>query len=193
MKIIAAPLAALLGCAVLSRAEVPEPDNVVYGFITLGAVPVTSADTNVIVEARKSLTGPVVARYRMGDNPAYADAYSLEVPLEAFFPLIDPDASRVGALVYLSVRDPSGVRDTRTLAVAQRGQLVRLDFAEPDSDGDRIPDRWELQYFGSVSGATRRPISMGTDATISRSSSTGPIPWSRMGAIRPIVRPRTTS
>jgi hypothetical protein len=153
MKTIAAPLAALLGFAALSRAEVPEPDNVVYGVITLGAVPVTAADTNVIVEARKSLSGPVVARYRMGDSLACADAYSLEIPLEAFFPLVDTNASRVGALVYLSVRDPSGVRDTRTLAIAQRGQLVRLDFAEPDTDGDRIPDRWELQYFGSLSGA----------------------------------------
>src|SRR5262245_18042697 len=153
MKTIAAPLAALLGCAALSRAEVPEPDNVFYGVITLGTVPVTSADTNVIVEARKSLAGPVVARYRMGDNPAYTDVYSLEIPLEAFFPLVDTNASRVGALVYLSVRDPSGVRDTRTLAIAQRGQLVRLDLPEPDSDGDRIPDRWELQYFGSASGA----------------------------------------
>jgi len=142
-----------LAFVVPNRAEIPEPDNVVYGLITLGTSPVTAANTNVVVEARKSATGPVVASYRIGENPAYGDAYSLEIPLEAFFPLANTNASRVGALVYLSLRDASGVRDTRTLAIAQRGQLVRLDFAEPDSDGDRLPDQWETRYFGNASGA----------------------------------------
>lgn len=134
------------------RAEIPEPDNVLYGAITLGVTPVTSANTNVLVEARKTLNGPVVSRYRMGDNPAYGNAYSLELPLEAFLPLADTNASRVGALIYLNVRDESGVRDTRTISIAQRGQLVRLDFTELDTDGDGIPDRWESQYFGSATG-----------------------------------------
>lgn len=107
-----------LASAVPGRADIPEPDNVLYGLITLGTSPVTAANTNVVVEARKSATGPAVASYRIGENPAYGDAYSLEIPLEAFFPLANTNASRVGALVYLSVRDASGVRDTRTLAIA---------------------------------------------------------------------------
>ncbi len=133
-----------------AHADVPEPDNVIYGAITLGATAVTAANTNVVIEARKAASGPVVASYRMGDNPTYANAYSLEIPLEAFFPLANTNASRVGALLYLTVRDNSGVRDTRTLAIAQRGQLVRLDFTELDTDGDSLPDRWETQYFGSA-------------------------------------------
>ena len=135
------------------RAEIPEPDNVLYGAITLGVTPVTAANTNVLVEARKTPTGPVVSSYRMGDNPAYGNSYSLEIPLEAFLPLSDTNASRVGALIYLNVRDDSGVRDTRTISVAQRGQLVRLDFTELDTDGDGIPDRWESQYFGNATSA----------------------------------------
>ena len=134
------------------RAEIPEPDNVLYGAITLGVTPVTAADTNVLVEARKIPTGPVVSSYRMGANPAYGNSYSLEIPLEAFLPLTDTNASRVGALLYLNVRDESGVRDTRTISIAQRGQVVRLDFTELDTDGDDIPDRWESQYFGSITG-----------------------------------------
>lgn len=134
----------------LIRAEVPEPDNVLYGAITLGVTPVTSANTNVVVEARKTAAGPVVSSYRMGANPAYGNSYSLEIPLEAFLPLTETNASRVGALIYLTVRDDSGVRDTRTISIAQRGQLVRLDFTELDTDGDGIPDRWESQYFGGA-------------------------------------------
>ncbi len=144
-------LAAFLSTS-LVRAEIPEPDNVLYGAITLGVTPVTAANTNVVVEARKTPTGPVVSSYRMGDNPAYGNSYSLELPLEAFLPLADANASRVGALIYLDVRDESGVRDTRTISIAQRGQLVRLDFTELDTDGDGIPDRWESQYFGNATG-----------------------------------------
>lgn len=155
---LATSLAVLVSLALslspaLVRAEIPEPDNVLYGAITLGVTPVTAANTNVVVEARKTATGPVVSRYRMGDNPAYGNSYSLELPLEAFLPLADTNASRVGALIYLNVRDESGVRDTRTISIAQRGQLVRLDFTELDTDGDGIPDRWESQYFGSATGA----------------------------------------
>lgn len=137
----------------LVRAEVPEPDNVLYGAITLGVTPVTAANTNVVVEARKTATGPVVSSYRMGANPAYGNSYSLEIPLEALLPLADTNSSRVGALIYLNVRDESGVRDSRTISIAQRGQLVRLDFTELDSDGDGIPDRWESQYFGNATSA----------------------------------------
>jgi hypothetical protein len=135
-----------------ARAEVPEPDNRVYGIITLGATPVTAANTNVVVEARKTVTGPVVASYRMGDNPAYGNFYSLPVALEAFFPLTDANASRVGGLIHLAVRDHSGVRDSRTLSIAERGRLVRVDFVELDSDSDGLPDRWEQQFFGSATG-----------------------------------------
>lgn len=143
-------LSILFGVLSGLRAEVPEPDNVVYGVITLGVTPATAASTNVIVEVRKTTNGSVIASYRMGANPVYGNFYSLEIPLEAFTPLSGSNVSRVGALLYLSVRDQSGVRDTRSLAVAQRGQMVRMDFTELDSDGDRLPDRWESQYFGSA-------------------------------------------
>jgi hypothetical protein len=145
---------AWLGLLSLSpmHAEISEPDNVFYGVITLGVTPVTAANTNVVVEARKSPSGPVVSSYRMGDNPTYGDRYALEVPLEAFLPLTDANASRVGGLIYLSVRDNSGVRDTRSISIAQRGQLIRLDFTERDTDGDGIPDRWEQLYFGAATG-----------------------------------------
>lgn len=144
--LLLAALAALTGPA--ARAEVPEPDNLIYGIIQLGNAPVTAGQTNVVVEARKlSTNGPVVATYRMGSSAIASNFYSLNIPVEAFNPLTDTNASRVGALIYLSVRDDSGVRVRRSTSIAARGKLVRLDFTELDTDGDGMPDNWEQTYF----------------------------------------------
>ena len=77
----------------VARADVTEPDNVIYGAITLGATPVTAAQTDVVIEARKTTNGSVVSSYRMGENPAFGDAYSLEIPLEAFVPLANTNGT----------------------------------------------------------------------------------------------------
>src|SRR5262249_10185190 len=62
-------LACLLSFPWNARAELPAPDNLLYGTITLGSQLVTAANTNVIVEARTSLAGPAVSSYRMGTGP----------------------------------------------------------------------------------------------------------------------------
>jgi hypothetical protein len=54
------------------------------------------------------------ASYRMGEAPAYGDLYSLRVPIEAFLPLTDTNALRIGGLIYLSVRDDRGAAATRS-------------------------------------------------------------------------------
>jgi hypothetical protein len=137
-----------------ARAEIPEPDNIFYGIIQLANTPITAADTNVVVEARKgSSNGPVVAAYRMGSSAVARNFYSLRVPIEALNPLTDVNSSRVGALLHLSVRDESGVRVTKTASIAVRGRLERLDFTQTDTDGDGLPDNWESQYFGSGTAA----------------------------------------
>ena len=137
-----------------AQAEIPEPDNIFYGIIQLANTPITAADTNVVVEARKgSSNGPVVATYRMGSSAVARNFYSLRVPIEALNPLTDVNSSRVGALLHLSVRDESGVRVAKTASIAVRGRLERVDFTQTDTDGDGLPDNWESQYFGSGTAA----------------------------------------
>lgn len=105
-----------------AKAEIREPDNVLYGTITLNNVPVTAARTDVIVEARRLINGPAVASYRMGTNPRIGNFYSLEVPLESLPPVADPVASQTGESLIIVVMDASGLRGQTTYVLGERGQ-----------------------------------------------------------------------
>jgi hypothetical protein len=139
----------------MTRAEIPEPDNVVYGTITLDNGAVTAARTDVVVEARRLINAPAIARYRMGDNPQVGNFYSLRLKLESVAPLLDPEASAGGASLLILVTDATGVRAQTSYTIGERGQLQRLDFgaAVPDSDGDGLPDAWELLHFGNLNSS----------------------------------------
>lgn len=134
------------------RAEIPEPDNILYGTIILGNSPVTAAQTDVVIEARRTTNGPPVASYRMGTNPRIGNFYSLLIPLESLPPVTDPAASQTGDSLIIVVTDLSGTRGQTTYVLGQRGQVERVDFgaAVLDGDGDGLPDAWELLHFGSL-------------------------------------------
>jgi hypothetical protein len=125
-------------------AVVPEPDSVIYGLVFVGTNQVsqiTAANTNVVVEARRSPTGPALASYSMGSRPAVGDYYSLRVSVESVRPVVAPQAFQTGDTVYLTVVDPSGVQAQQTVAVGARGQIMRVDF-----NGANYRPDW-LQYL----------------------------------------------
>lgn len=143
----------LLAAFAPTRAEIPEPDNVLYGSIAIANVAITASRTDVVVEARRQTNGPVVASYRMGSNPQVGNFYSLRLKLESLAPVFDPTASETGAKVVLVVSDASGVRAQASYMIGERGQFERLDFgtAVTDSDGDGLPDAWEAHHFANLS------------------------------------------
>jgi hypothetical protein len=133
-------------------AVIPEPDNILYGTITLGGLPVTATMTNVLVEARRTTNGPTIATYRMGSDQQVGNYYSLRVPIESIAPIADPNASQAGDALVILLRDDSGVRGQTNFAVVERGAVQRLDFgvAVSDGDGDGLPDSWEIVKFGGL-------------------------------------------
>lgn len=144
----------LAGFAALSRAEVPEPDNIVYGTVTRGSNLVTAADTDVVVEARRNSDGAVVASYRMGDSVRSGNRYTLRVPLEVFNPLLDPLASTNGTPMTIVARDLSGDLVQVAFNMGGRGQFTELNLggvANPDTDADGLLDAWELATIGNLS------------------------------------------
>jgi hypothetical protein len=145
-------LAAIVSCHEPAEATLSEPDNILYGSITLDNTPVTSARTDIVVEARRTLNGPAVASYRMGSNPRVGNFYSLEISLESVSVPLSPDASQTGDTLVIVVTDPSGVRAEHPYTAGERGQVLRVDFGSsiPDADGNGLPDLWELANFGAT-------------------------------------------
>lgn len=134
------------------RADIAEPDNLLYGTIVIGTNPVTAARTDVVVEARRTESGPVVASYRMGTNPGLGSFYLLRIPVEAFAPLSNTNASVAGVTLYIVLRDAAGVRGQASYAIPERGAVQRVNFGVPvsDSDGNGLPDDWEIAHFGGT-------------------------------------------
>jgi hypothetical protein len=135
-----------------AHAVLPEPDNVVFGTIALDGRSITTEDFDVIVEARRTPTGPAISSYQMGSQLRLGNFYSLRVPLESLTPRTDTNATLTGDVVYIVIRDINGERETRTVTVGARGAFHRLDVGTsvPDSDSDGLLDVWELAVFGNL-------------------------------------------
>lgn len=133
-------------------AELSAPDNILYGTITLGSQPVTDADTNIIVEARRTLNGPAITSYRMGSDAAMGGFYRLNLKLEELDPITESDASLAGESLVLVIRNQNGVQMQLPYQIPERGHAQRLDFGTTvaDSDNDGLPDVYELSVFGNL-------------------------------------------
>jgi len=142
----------LLAMVSAARATIPEPDNLIYGNIVLDGNLVTAARSDVVIEARRTINGPAIASYQMGSDPALGSFYSLRLVLESVAPVSDTNVSQVSDTVFVSVTDGSGLRAQTSYLIAERGVARRVDFgaAAVDSDGDGLPDTWELQRYSNL-------------------------------------------
>ena len=87
--LLVAGLVLLLNAAT-AHAEISEPDNLLYGTIILDSALVTSARTDVVIEARRTMGDAPIATYRMGTNPQLGDFYLLRLTLESGSPTARP-------------------------------------------------------------------------------------------------------
>jgi hypothetical protein len=138
--------------ATIGSAVIPEPDNILYGTITLDNLPVTADHTNVVVEARRTSDGPAIASYRMGSDSQAGNFYSLRLPLESVAPVLAENASETGDALVIVLRDSTGIRGQTNFTFGDRGFVQRADFglAVADGDADGLPDAWELARFGNL-------------------------------------------
>ena len=136
-----------------AKAELPEPDNIIYGVITRNGLPVHATDTDVVLEARRNSDGAVVASYRMGDSARSGDNFTLRVPLEVFTPVFDSQSSLTGTAMTIVASDFNGSFAEVPFTMGGRGQFHQLNinhFLGFDTDGDGLLDEWETFWFGNL-------------------------------------------
>jgi len=94
----------------------------------------------------------VVASYRMGSDPRLGDFYALRIPVEAFGAVRNTNASLAGETLEIILTDGAGIRGQGVYTITERGQVQRVNFGTPsfDSDGNGLPDAWELARFGRI-------------------------------------------
>jgi len=133
-----------------ARATLPEPDNILYGQIVISNQLITASRTDVVIEARRTLNGPVIASYTMGSNPKLTNLYSLRLALEAFTPVSDGNSTLLGDALVIVLRDATGILGQKNYVIGTRGTTIRTDFVIGSTDGDLngLPDAWELANFG---------------------------------------------
>jgi hypothetical protein len=112
-----------------AKAELPEPDNIIYGIITRNGLPVHATDTDVVLEARRNSDGAVVASYRMGDSARTGDNFTLRIPLEVFTPVFDPLSSLTGTAMTIVASDFNGGFAEVPFTMGGRGQFHQLNIS----------------------------------------------------------------
>jgi hypothetical protein len=149
-----------IASAFAADAELPAPDNLLYGTLAVDGRPILGVHTNFVVEAARTLAGPPIATYRMGTADTYADYYVLALELEELPNVKNPNASLVGDTVFLTLRSNGVALATGqilTHLIPERGHTRRIDITvgtDPDMDDDGCPDVWELLHFGNLNSGS---------------------------------------
>ena len=113
----------------------------------LGTNVVSAADTNIVVEARRSLSESPLASYRMGENRVAGSFYSLAIPLESVNPIAAASSARTGETIIILVHNGQFVRYLTLYTVGAGGKITRIDLGDVDSDNNGLVDNWERQFF----------------------------------------------
>jgi hypothetical protein len=116
------------------RADVSAPDNILYGTIVLGSNQVTASSTSFVVEARRA-SGMPVARYRMGSKADAGNFYTLAIKVEEIAPARDSTSVLANEALTIVVANNGVVQAQQSFVVAERGQVKRLNFGEPSTNG----------------------------------------------------------
>lgn len=134
-------------------ATVPLPDQVIYGTIAIQnkAVTNSAANTNVVIEARRASDNYLLASYRMGTSTSQGKLfYLLRVPMEDA-PTSSQEFAEPSDQLVLIVKKSNIAQFTSTNMPIDSGTALRIDFGSSvDTDGDGVPDGWEITYFGST-------------------------------------------
>lgn len=147
-------MALLMLPVTVTQAVIPEPDNLLFGTVSLDGQQLTAANTGVKLVLEYD--GNEIGNYTMGDFIAARNQYVLEVPVDSVKER-RTSALRVGDTLAIRFRQGTSSILAATFDVAERGSTYEMDLVlvsedfiigsdpdSPDSDGDGISDVYEV-------------------------------------------------
>jgi len=104
--------------------------------------------------------------------------------LETLLPVLEGSASQVADSLIIVVTDGTGLRAQTSYTIPERGSIQRVDFGAvaSDTDGDGLPDAWELLHFSSLNRNGSSPVAGGQ--TVLQAFTAGTDPNDPNGAFR---------
>ena len=132
LQILALVLAPLFCVTTIAKAGHNQPENILFG--TIWADDKSVASTNLVIEARRGDVGPVVARYRLGEDSGAGNHFVLRIQRETA-PVISPVAvdAHEPLTLLVSVEGHPSFRTQVQLPLP--GRCLRIDFGR---NGDAV-------------------------------------------------------
>lgn len=99
--------------------KIPEPDNILYGSITIGNTLITSVDTGVVVSLK--INDETITSYIMGENTKAQNYYVLTIPIDLYGEQ-EPGTARPGDMASIYVGNDLAT----TTTIGDRGSISQL-------------------------------------------------------------------
>jgi hypothetical protein len=122
---VATLLVLLFWVATRTEAGRPQAENIIFGSVWANGRPV--ATTNLVIEARRGDVGPVVARYRLGEDPGAGDLFFLKIQRESA-PALSPVSVDSNEPLTLVVTVDGKRSFLSRVQLPSPGRCVRVDF-----------------------------------------------------------------
>lgn len=110
----------------LAFALIPEPDNLVFGTVTLDGIALTANDSAVSIVIRQG--DVTIARYSLGDNEAAGNRYLLAVPTDSILAR-NPSANRAEDSLMVSYQSGAVFYDVVEFEIPERGEATELNLS----------------------------------------------------------------
>jgi hypothetical protein len=136
------------------RADIAQPDGIVYGVLRINGEPVRAIEDVTILARVDGFANPV-SIYRMGRNPSVGDRYVLHIPhaVQADGQTTSTSTPESGALAKIYVRPGNEPEVHATdVAVPASGQAKQVDLSVSSADWVGRSLAGELSSTGCGSG-----------------------------------------
>lgn len=157
----------------------PQPENIIFGAVWSGGRPLTA--TNLVIEARRGDVGPVVARYRLGEDPGAGELFFLRIQRESA-PALSPVSVDANEPLTLVVNINGKPCHVSRVHLPSPGRCVRVDFGRGGDTAmitavNSLPAGIPMPRPVPAAPPVPSPTGKGTDGRLASQFVAAVLPW----------------